>query len=100
MGISASRAVSAISYLSFLFWIIAFMISNGKRNEFITKHLNQSFNLNIISLVVLLFGNISNMPRVNTVLSVILFVLMLWGMINATRGSSENIPFLNLIEIL
>lgn len=99
--IDQTKGLAILSYLSILFLIP--MLVN-KDSEFTKFHVNQGLILFLLSLVVAaarvvlhfvpLFGNL-----ISAVLSLLLFVLMILGIINAAQGRAKRLPVIGNMDL-
>lgn len=94
------KACGAMAYISWLLLLIAALICpKEERSEFVRHHLNQGFILNAYGTLVLGLQRIPQLEKVGVALSFVILVLLIWGIVNAVRGSSDDIPLLNVGEV-
>lgn len=96
------KTVAVISYLTFIGWIIAFILHNNNRTSLGAFHLRQSGFLFIVGAVISflsrlfvhggllggLFGTIFGL------LGIALFILLIIGLIRAANGEEKPLPFI------
>ncbi len=95
------RLTGAVSYITIIGWIIAFVLGDRKGAK---VHLNQSLvivvaNL-ILTIVAKVLGGIAIVSTILWVLDIILFVLMILGFIRAIMGNDKPLPIIGGIKIL
>ncbi len=95
--------ISIVFYLLWLGWIIAYVMYIGKGKKSKTEHnkfhLRQSLGIHLISIPVFIACYIlAYIPLlgsfVNSILYLILFVMMAWGLFGASRGKKSYVPFI------
>lgn len=93
-----AKAVSVVGYIWILF-LIPLLVARD--NRFARFHANQALVLFIISII---NGIIAFIPLIgwlaSGVLSVVLFICMVLGMMNAARGQAKSLPFIGGITII
>ncbi len=87
---SASNAqlIAIVSYLTFIGWIIAFILYQNDKSELASVHIRQTLGLFILGI--LLFW----IPILGWILSLVVFVLWIIGLIYAAQGEAKPIPIL------
>ena len=95
-----SRTVAVVSYITWIGWIIAFLIRD-KTDRFAAHHLNQALVINLVSTV----GGILNrfgglLGLVGSVVSLGGMVLLVIGIVRALQLSDKPIPVVGDIHII
>lgn len=95
-----SRTVAVVSYITWIGWIIAFLIRD-KRDAFAAHHLNQALMINLIRLA---GGLCTFIPQVgdqfSTVVGVGAFVLAVMGIYRAVKWSADPLPLIGGIRLV
>jgi uncharacterized membrane protein len=81
------KTIAIISYITWIGWIIAFIMNTEKKNDFARFHLRQS-------LIIMLGSLLAWIPFVGWIWGVFLFVLWILGLIAAINGQKKEIPVL------
>lgn len=84
-----AQLVAIISYLSFVGWIIAFVIHQNDRSELGIYHLRQTLGLHIIGVVGWIIFII---PIIGWLAAIFYFVCWLMGLIYAAQGEMKPVP--------
>ena len=97
--IDKGKTMAAISYITFIGLLIAFVVNNEKNNAFTKFHIGQS--LRIVILVFINFGIGRILPIslsfIHSILGLGIFVLAILGIVNAVNGKSQKLPFVGAI---
>ncbi|MCF7865897.1 hypothetical protein K9L67_04085 [Candidatus Woesearchaeota archaeon] len=80
------KVIAIISYVYWLGWLIALIMNQNKKNSFASFHLRQSLLL-MIAITIMMW-----IPFIGDVLSIILFVLWVFGLVYAIQGKEKEIP--------
>jgi len=87
-----NKFMAILSYF-FILWIIPLM-TDAKNNPFVKFHIKQGIILSIAGVVVMFVGGL--IPVIGWVLSpllsLVLFVLFIMGIINASSGEKKYLP--------
>lgn len=94
------KGASALSYLSWIFFIIAILMTKDNRNEFVNTHLNQGFNLNLISTIFAMFARSGMLPEpVSFAISFVILVFLVVGVVSAIMGKTLRIPVIGSFQV-
>lgn len=86
-----AQLIAIISYLSFVGWIIAFIIYQNDKSELAIFHLRQSLGILITAMVgVFIFW----IPIIGWLCAIFMFVIWLMGLIYAAQGEMRTVPVL------
>ena len=88
---SNAQLIAIISYLTFIGWIIAFVLYQNDKSELAIYHLRQSLGINILGL---LGWGLFWVPFIGWLASIFLFVLWIMGFISAAQGETKPIPLI------
>ena len=100
MTTTSERILAAISYLSWILYLIAFFFSRDSQTEFLRVHFNQAFNLNLLSTLFIMFARSGMLPMmVLKIISAAFMVFLLAGILFALMGKSERIPVIGSFAI-
>lgn len=89
------KKIALISYITFIGFIIAFIMNNDKKDAFASYHIRQSLGLAVTGLALLFIGMIPILGWIINILG--MFVLLyMWiiGLMNAINGKEKEVPFL------
>lgn len=86
---SNAQLIAIISYLSFIGWVIAFVLYQNDKSELAIYHLRQSLGLNLIGVVGWIIFII---PIIGWLVAILYFVLWLMGLIYAAQGEIKPVP--------
>ena len=95
------KTVAIISYLTWIGWIIAFILHNNKKTSFGAFHLRQSGLIMIIFLILSLLSRVLAKSPSATILGLLfglisigLLVLGIMGIIRAANGNTKPLPII------
>jgi len=90
------KNIAIISYLTFIGFIIAWVMNNTTKSKFATFHLRQSFGIVIMIVFANLIKNIGvfGIGLVGSVLVIVSFVYLLLGLISAIQNEEKPLPVL------
>lgn len=95
------KTVAIVSYLTWIGWIIAFILHSNKKTSFGAFHLRQSGLIMIIFLILSLFSRVLAKSPSATVLgllfgliSIALLILAIMGIIRAANGDTRPLPII------
>ena len=91
-----SRTVAMVSYITWIGWIIAFLIRD-KTDRFAAHHLNQALCVNLIETIGTILGTMG-IAAVSEIVDMVAFVLWIIGIFRAIRGSRQPLPIIGNIE--
>ena len=87
------QLIAIVSYLTFIGWIIAFVLYQNNKSELAIFHIRQTLGIYLMGIVGMLFLWI---PLIGWILSILLpiFIFVLWiiGLINAAQGETKPVP--------
>lgn len=84
-----TQLIAIVSYLTFIGWIIAFILYQNNKSELAIFHIRQSLGLHIIGLIVTIVFWI---PVIGWALGILLLVLWIMGLIYAAQGEAKAVP--------
>ncbi len=97
----SGKMVAIVSYLTWIGWIIAFILHNNKKTNFGAFHLRQSGLIMIIFLILsLLSRSLAKSPSATVlgllfgIISIGLLILTIMGIIRAANGDTKPLPFI------
>lgn len=96
------KTVAIISYITFIGWIIAFVMNNSNKTSLGAFHLRQSamimvagFALSILNFLLMTLGKVGAMLSMLVgLVSIGLFILLIIGLIAAINGEEKRMPIL------
>ena len=95
-----SRTVAVVSYITWIGWIIAFLIRD-KADGFVAHHLNQALVINLLKIA---GGLCATLPHVghsiSGVVGVAAFILIIMGIYRAVHWDSEPLPVVGEIHLM
>lgn len=95
-----SKAISIVSYLGIIGWLIAYFGGKGKTDELSRYHLKQGLGLAITGIVLGIVINILSgiIPTlgvaVSGILSLVIVILLIMGIINAANDAKKPLPII------
>lgn len=90
------KTVAVVSYLTFIGWIIAFILHSNNRTSLGAFHLRQSGFLFLAGAIISILGRFLRGGLFNFVLGllgIIIFILLIMGLIRAANGEEKPLPF-------
>ena len=95
-----SRAVAIVSYITWIGWIVAFLIRD-KSDAFAAHHLNQALLINLLKIA----GGICAMiPHIGDTISgmvgVVALVFIIIGIYRAARWRTDPLPIIGDIRLM
>ena len=99
-----TKVLAAIAYLSWLFYLISFLIYRSDEYQrdasFYQLHNTRAFTLNLISTIVSVFSTYANAAgavRISYIgtLNFVVFIFMIWGIVYAALGKEDAMPGLD-----
>jgi len=98
--INEGKTLAAISYITLIGLLIAFIMNNDKKNKFIKFHIGQSLRVWILGIALhflaMIFVMITGMGFLGY-LGWVAWILAVLGIINALNGKAEPLPFIGTI---
>ena len=91
------KGISIVGYLGILFLI---PLLAGKNNQFAQYHANQSLLLFICAIICNIIAYIPVISIVGTILSLVVFIFMIIGMVNAGRLEAKPLPLIGNITLI
>ena len=95
-----SRTVAVVSYITWIGWIIAFLIRD-RNDAFVAHHLNQALLINLLKIA---GGLCVMLPRygeaLSSVVGVAAFVLIIIGIYRAANWRTDPLPVIGEIRLL
>jgi len=95
-----SRTVAVVSYITWIGWIIAFLIRD-RADRFAAHHLNQAL---VINLMKIAGGLCASLPRfghsISAVVGVAAFVLIIMGIYRAVHWNSDPLPVIGELHLI
>jgi len=86
-----TQLIAIISYLTFIGWIIAFILYQNNKSELAIFHIRQSLGLHIIGLIgAIVFW----IPVIGWAMGILLLVLWIMGLIYAAQGEAKAVPLI------
>ena len=86
---SNAQLIAIVSYLSFIGWIIAFVIYQNDKPALAIYHIRQALGINIIGII---GWGIFWIPIIGWLAAIFLFVIWLMGLISAAQGEARPVP--------
>ena len=83
------KVIAIISYITWIGWIIAFIMNMEKKNDFAKFHLRQSLLLMLIWIVGWIVFWI---PIIGWLLALVIFIFWIMGLVYAVQGQKKKIP--------
>ena len=95
-----SRTVAVVSYITWIGWIIAFLIRD-RRDAFAAHHLNQALVIDLISIIAGVFAVIPLLgAMVAGVVNIAVIVFDIMGAVGAYKGSMISLPIVGDIHLI
>ncbi len=95
-----SRTVAVISYITWVGWIIAFLIRD-KTDAFVAHHMNQALMINLLKIAGALCASLPHVGHsISTVVGVGAFVLIIMGIYRAAHWNSDPLPIIGEIHLI
>lgn len=89
-GSISPKATAVLAYLTWIGFIIAFFAGDRERAKF---HLNQG-------LVCNLFWLLTGIPLIGKIWGIVMLVITVMGIINASNGENKEVPLIGGIHLL
>ena len=95
-----SRTLAVVSYITWIGWIIAFLIRD-RRDAYVAHHLNQALLINLLKIA---GGLCMMLPHIgeelSSVVGVAAFVLIIMGIYRAANWRTDPLPVIGEIRLL
>ena len=95
-----SRTLAVVSYITWIGWIIAFLIRD-RRDAYVAHHLNQALLINLLKIA---GGLCVMLPHIgeelSSVVGVAAFVLIIMGIYRAANWRMDPLPVIGEIRLL
>ena len=89
-----SKGLAIASYITWIGWLIAFF-KRDRSDTLVRRHMNQALILNLIATVASLIGRFGSIFRtIYFVVDLAVLVLIIMGILRASKGSAEPLPFI------
>ncbi len=93
------KTMAIIAYITWIGLLIAFIMNNGKNNEFAKFHIGQSVRVAILGIANTIIAQFlpSGLGIISTVVSILVLILWILGIINAINLKDEPLPVIGTI---
>ena len=95
-----SRTVAIVSYITWIGWLVAFLIRD-KSDQFVAHHLNQALLINLLKIA---GGLCAMLPRIgdsiSTVVGIAAFILIIIGIYRAAHWRTDPLPIIGEIRLM
>lgn len=96
------KTVAIVSYITWIGWIIAYVIHNSNKTSFGAFHLRQSGFIHLsfvaLSLISIVFSSVRGLGGLISILvgiaSLLLFILLIIGLLGAINNEEKSVPFI------
>lgn len=97
--IQSGKTMAAVSYITVIGLLIAFLVNNDKRNPFTAFHIGQSVRVYLLGFAnyMLSFFLPSSLGLIHTILSLAVLVLAILGIVNAINGKMSPLPVIGTL---
>ncbi|MBQ6402013.1 MAG: hypothetical protein IJI20_07000 [Firmicutes bacterium] len=100
MRTMSPRTVAVISYITWIGWIIAFIVRD-RTDAFVAHHLNQALSINLLKIVGGLCVMLPNVgDRLSWAVGVAAFVFIVMGIYRAANWRSDPLPLIGEVHLL
>jgi len=93
-----NKTLAIVSYITLIGWLVSYFNGKEKANNLLKYHLRQSLGLLIVSIIINVLLNIVVMilPSLSVLVyvSVLFFVLLIIGIINAANEVEKPLPII------
>ena len=94
------KAAAILSYLTWICWIIAFIIRN-RDDKLSGHHLNQGLVLGILGSIATLIERLNGIfDFIGGIIGLGVLVLSIMGIVRAAKGSDEPLPIIGDIKLI
>ena len=95
-----ARRVAVLSYITWIGWIIAFIIRD-KYDEFQTHHLNQALMINLLKIAGGLCAAVPHVgDNISAVVGVAAFVFIVMGIYRAVHWRTDPLPIIGELRLM
>ena len=95
-----SRTLAAVSYITWIGWIIAFLLRD-RRDAFVAHHLNQALVINLLKIAGGLCAMLPHIgEEVSSLVGVAAFVLIVMGIYRAVKWRTDPLPVIGEFQII
>lgn len=96
------KATAILSYLGLICWLIAYLAGDKENAKF---DLNQGLVLALANIICSVCGSMAGRlipfgSVIFWILSIVIFVFMVMGLVNACKGEEKELPLIGGIKIL
>ncbi len=98
--INEGKTMAIVSYLTVIGLLIAYLVNNDKKNEFVKFHIGQSVRVVLLMVALMVVLGIINSLMGMGFLNILRwapFVFAILGIINASNGNAEKLPIIGSI---
>lgn len=88
------KMMAIISYITVIGTLIAFIMNQNKHNYFASFHIRQAIGIFVVWLLVNFIQRYTDFGWLDTILSIGVFILWIFGLIGAIQGEEKPVPFL------
>ena len=94
-----SRTLAVVSYITWIGWIIAFLIRD-KGDQFVAHHLNQALMINLLKIAGGLCAALPHFGHtISGVVGVAAFVLIIMGIYRAVNWRTDPLPVIGEFQL-
>ena len=95
-----SRVLAVVSYITWIGWIIAFLIRD-RRDAYVAHHLNQALLINLLKIAGGLCMMVPHIgEELSSVVGVAAFVLIIMGIYRAANWRTDPLPVIGEFRLL
>ena len=98
MNTTGQRIMAAASYLSWILFIIMYLINRNTADGFMRRHLNQAFVLNVVASTLGLLTRFG-LAFLSTIGGIVVLAFLIWGVIYALMGKTDRIPLIGSVDL-
>ena len=90
-----SKALAIITYITFIGWIIAFMLNNKQKHSLVTYHQKQSLGIQCIYFAIAVLITLTGLLSLQ-ILFLGVFILIIIGISNASNQINKPLPIVGV----
>lgn len=95
-----SRTLAVVSYITWIGWIIAFVLRD-KRDAFVAHHLNQALMINLLKIAGALCAMLPHIgEQLSGAVGIAAFILIIVGIYRAVKWRTDPLPVIGEIHLL
>ena len=95
-----SRTVAVISYITWVGWIIAFVIRD-RSDRFVAHHLNQALMINLLKIAGGLCAAVPHVgDNISAVVGIAAFVFIVMGIYRAAHWRTDPLPIIGELRLM